>query len=277
MRVALFQPASTAKPRDGPAPRGLPGRGRGRDRAVRLPARRPPSPRSARWIIGPAQVVRHQGFARFLADARRRASPFGPIEHDRKGSPPSARLPGGRHPSVRPRERRRAGGGSRQSRPPRGRIPLGPGVRSLNVGDRGGHRAWRGAAADRRPARPWRTPPSGTDRQARARAWFEALRDRICAAFEAIEDAAAGRAAGPPPGPLRAPAMGTAGRRRRRDGRAARPGVREGRRQRLHRPGRALARVPRRRSRAEAEPRFWASGIWLVAHMRSRRACRPCT
>ena len=27
------------------------------------------------------------------------------------------------------------------------------------------------------------------DRKARARAWFEDLRDRICAAFEAIEDA----------------------------------------------------------------------------------------
>ena len=27
------------------------------------------------------------------------------------------------------------------------------------------------------------------DRQARARAWFEQLRDDICAAFEAVEDA----------------------------------------------------------------------------------------
>ena len=29
---------------------------------------------------------------------------------------------------------------------------------------------------------------TGTDLQDRARAWFETLRDRICAAFEAIED-----------------------------------------------------------------------------------------
>jgi len=28
------------------------------------------------------------------------------------------------------------------------------------------------------------------DRKARARAWFEALRDEICAAFERLEDAA---------------------------------------------------------------------------------------
>ena len=31
------------------------------------------------------------------------------------------------------------------------------------------------------------TPADWTDATARARAWFESLRDRICAAFEAIE------------------------------------------------------------------------------------------
>ncbi len=49
------------------------------------------------------------------------------------------------------------------------------------------------------------------ERQAQARAWFEHLRDDICAAFEALEDALpadapfADRAAGP----LRAHAVGT--------------------------------------------------------------------
>ena len=33
-----------------------------------------------------------------------------------------------------------------------------------------------------------------TDRQSRARAWFEQLRDDICAAFEALEDALPARA-----------------------------------------------------------------------------------
>ena len=35
--------------------------------------------------------------------------------------------------------------------------------------------------------------PSLTDLRAPARQWFETLRDRICAAFEALEDAFAGR------------------------------------------------------------------------------------
>src|SRR5882724_2352056 len=37
-------------------------------------------------------------------------------------------------------------------------------------------------------------------RKARARAWFEALRDNICAALEALEDEAPARHYGPTPG-----------------------------------------------------------------------------
>ena len=37
------------------------------------------------------------------------------------------------------------------------------------------------------------------DRKARARSWFEALRDDICAAFEQLEDDAPGRRSTRPP------------------------------------------------------------------------------
>ena len=46
----------------------------------------------------------------------------------------------------------------------------------------------------------------GDSEKARASAWFAELRDRVCAAFEALEDAqAAGPFAALPAGPLRAP------------------------------------------------------------------------
>jgi coproporphyrinogen III oxidase len=46
-----------------------------------------------------------------------------------------------------------------------------------------------------------------------ARAWFEELRDRLCAAFEAIEDElSSGPHAGMPPGALRPHRLGPAGR-----------------------------------------------------------------
>jgi hypothetical protein len=87
------------------------------------------------------------------------------------------------------------------------------------------------------------------DRKTRARAWFEALRNDICAAFERLEDEApaslypgdAGRFVRTPWD--RTDHTGKPGRRR-RDVDDARAAVRKGRRALFHRARRVRARIP---------------------------------
>ncbi len=121
----------------------------------------------------------------------------------------------------------------------------------------------------------------GADEQARAAAWFAELRDRICTAFEALEDAAA-------------PALLPAGRFERTATRRAADGAGDagGGVMAVMREGRvfekvgvnvstvhgSLAPVAQQSLTArreipglDADPRFWAAGISLVAHMRSPR------
>ena len=106
-----------------------------------------------------------------------------------------------------------------------------------------------------------------TTRQERARSWFEALRDEICTAFEAIEDAA--EAAGAPPGRFERkawerPGGGGGTMAIMRGGVFEKVGVNAST---VH--GTLSDTFRRKVAGAGEDGRFWASGISVVAHMRS--------
>ncbi|WP_114393406.1 oxygen-dependent coproporphyrinogen oxidase [Oleisolibacter albus] len=122
---------------------------------------------------------------------------------------------------------------------------------------------------------PLPAPEIVAERQNRARSWFESLRDRICTAFEAIEDELAG---GPhadlPPGRFQR----TAWDRANHDGAPGGGGVMSVMRGRVfEKVGVNVSTVhgsfsPEFRANvagAGETGAFWASGISLVAHMRS--------
>ena len=135
-----------------------------------------------------------------------------------------------------------------------------------------------------RPDIPAGLPDDIEDRKETARRWFEELRDRICAAFEALEDAQdTGPFADLPPGRFERKETRRAGEGEADAGGGVMAVMRGGRvfekvgvnvsavYGRLGAQAQRSLTARREIPGLEADPRFWASGISLVAHMRSPR------